>query len=162
MNDSQFKQAAGISAELAARWYPHITAAMSEFGITAPLDQACLLHKRDMISRIYCSEGKLHYSVEALKKTFGNALRLISAKCWGVLMVARWPPAAIANLVYGGRMGTKTPEMAGSIAGVGLSRLPVVTITTSAVMRWVLIYCWCTTAGAGRICCPIRSVVLCD
>ncbi|EIM5533587.1 glycoside hydrolase family 19 protein, partial [Salmonella enterica subsp. enterica] len=26
MNESQFKQAAGISAELAARWYPHIAA----------------------------------------------------------------------------------------------------------------------------------------
>lgn len=25
MNESQFQQAAGISAELAARWYPHIT-----------------------------------------------------------------------------------------------------------------------------------------
>ncbi|ECW1603535.1 glycoside hydrolase family 19 protein, partial [Salmonella enterica] len=25
MNLSQFQQAAGISAELAARWYPHIT-----------------------------------------------------------------------------------------------------------------------------------------
>ncbi|EAS3607766.1 glycoside hydrolase family 19 protein, partial [Salmonella enterica] len=24
MNESQFQQAAGISAELAARWYPHI------------------------------------------------------------------------------------------------------------------------------------------
>ncbi|EAA9556596.1 glycoside hydrolase family 19 protein, partial [Salmonella enterica] len=43
MNESQFQQAAGISAELAARWYPHITAAMSEFGITAPLDQAMFI-----------------------------------------------------------------------------------------------------------------------
>ncbi|MGK7630834.1 glycoside hydrolase family 19 protein, partial [Salmonella enterica] len=28
MNQSQFQQAAGISAGLSARWYPHITAAM--------------------------------------------------------------------------------------------------------------------------------------
>ncbi|EAB7628008.1 glycoside hydrolase family 19 protein, partial [Salmonella enterica subsp. enterica serovar Weltevreden] len=35
MNESQFQQAACISAGLSARWYPHITAAMSEFGITA-------------------------------------------------------------------------------------------------------------------------------
>ncbi|EBP3979605.1 glycoside hydrolase family 19 protein, partial [Salmonella enterica subsp. enterica] len=27
MNQSQFQQAAGISAGLSARWYPHITAA---------------------------------------------------------------------------------------------------------------------------------------
>ncbi|EAA7531746.1 TPA: glycoside hydrolase family 19 protein, partial [Salmonella enterica] len=31
MNQQQFQQAAGISAGLSARWYPHITAAMSEF-----------------------------------------------------------------------------------------------------------------------------------
>ncbi|EBV5496207.1 glycoside hydrolase family 19 protein, partial [Salmonella enterica subsp. enterica serovar Newport] len=43
MNESQFQQAACISAELAARWYPHIIAAMSEFGITAPLDQAMFI-----------------------------------------------------------------------------------------------------------------------
>ncbi|EAQ7980193.1 glycoside hydrolase family 19 protein, partial [Salmonella enterica] len=43
MNESQFQQAAGISAGLSARWYPHITAAMSEFGITAPLDQAMFI-----------------------------------------------------------------------------------------------------------------------
>ena len=32
MNKSQFQKAAGISAGLAARWFPHITAAMKEFG----------------------------------------------------------------------------------------------------------------------------------
>ncbi|EFT9355687.1 glycoside hydrolase family 19 protein, partial [Salmonella enterica] len=40
MNQQQFQQAAGISAGLSARWFPHIDVAMSEFGITAPLDQA--------------------------------------------------------------------------------------------------------------------------
>ncbi|MCH9964139.1 glycoside hydrolase family 19 protein, partial [Salmonella enterica] len=43
MNESQFQQAAGISAELAARWFPHIDAAMKEFGITAPADQAMFI-----------------------------------------------------------------------------------------------------------------------
>ncbi|SAA75659.1 lytic enzyme [Enterobacter hormaechei] len=38
MNQSQFQKAAGISAGLAARWFPHIDAAMKEYGITAPLD----------------------------------------------------------------------------------------------------------------------------
>ncbi|HHG6072164.1 glycoside hydrolase family 19 protein [Salmonella enterica] len=46
MNESQFQQAACISAGLSARWYPHITAAMSEFGITAPLDQASTLGRK--------------------------------------------------------------------------------------------------------------------
>ncbi|EOF6195311.1 phage holin family protein, partial [Salmonella enterica] len=43
MNQQQFQQAAGISAGLSARWFPHIGAAMSEFGITAPLDQAMFI-----------------------------------------------------------------------------------------------------------------------
>lgn len=43
MNQTQFQKAAGISAGLAARWYPHITAAMKDFGITAPLDQAMFI-----------------------------------------------------------------------------------------------------------------------
>ena len=43
MNQTQFQKAAGISAGLAARWFPHITAAMKEFGITAPLDQAMFI-----------------------------------------------------------------------------------------------------------------------
>ena len=43
MNQQQFQQAAGISAGLAARWFPHIDAAMKEFGITAPLDHAMFI-----------------------------------------------------------------------------------------------------------------------
>lgn len=43
MKQSQFQQAAGISAGLAARWFPHIDAAMKEFCITAPLDQAMFI-----------------------------------------------------------------------------------------------------------------------
>ncbi|MGI4578629.1 glycoside hydrolase family 19 protein, partial [Klebsiella pneumoniae] len=43
MNQTQFHKAAGISAGLAARWFAHITAAMKEFGITAPLDQAMFI-----------------------------------------------------------------------------------------------------------------------
>ncbi len=47
---------------------------MSEFGITAPLDQAMFVHKRDMNQR-FCSEG-FNYSVEALENTFGKRLTL--------------------------------------------------------------------------------------
>ncbi len=43
MNQSQFMQAAGISAGLSARWFPHIDAAMKEFGITAVNDQAMFI-----------------------------------------------------------------------------------------------------------------------
>ncbi|MFP4889142.1 glycoside hydrolase family 19 protein, partial [Enterobacter hormaechei] len=43
MDKAQFQKAAGISAGLAARWFPHIDAAMKEYGITAPLDQAMFI-----------------------------------------------------------------------------------------------------------------------
>ncbi|MFR3744403.1 MAG: glycoside hydrolase family 19 protein, partial [Escherichia sp.] len=37
MDINQFRRAAGINEQLAARWFPHITAAMKEFGIEAPV-----------------------------------------------------------------------------------------------------------------------------
>lgn len=43
MNQTQFQKAAGISAGLAARWFPHITAAMKEFGIISAIDRAMLI-----------------------------------------------------------------------------------------------------------------------
>lgn len=59
MNKSQFQKAAGISAGLAARWFPHIDAAMKEFGITAPLDQSDV-HCPDgtRVRRLYPAGGK--------------------------------------------------------------------------------------------------------
>jgi putative chitinase len=36
MDINQFQRAAGISDVLATRWFPHITAAMKEFGIDIP------------------------------------------------------------------------------------------------------------------------------
>lgn len=38
MNQSQFQKAAGLSAELAARWFQPVSDAMKEFGITKPVD----------------------------------------------------------------------------------------------------------------------------
>ena len=37
MNQSQFQKAAGLSAELAARWFQPVSDAMKEFGITKPV-----------------------------------------------------------------------------------------------------------------------------
>jgi predicted chitinase len=57
MNNHNSK-AAGISAGLAARWFPHIDAAMKEFGITAPLDQAMFIAQMGMSQRLYPAGGK--------------------------------------------------------------------------------------------------------
>ncbi|WP_347116198.1 glycoside hydrolase family 19 protein [Leclercia sp. S52] len=107
MNQAQFQKAAGLSAELAARWYPHIDAAMKEFGITAVNDRAMFIAQLGHESAGFTSlEENFNYSVDGLKKTFGK--RLISYQCEMLGRVdgkqtARQPQ--IANLVYGGRMG---------------------------------------------------------
>lgn len=43
MDINQFRRAAGITEQLAARWYPHITAAMKEFGVIDPQHQAMFI-----------------------------------------------------------------------------------------------------------------------
>ena len=43
MDIKQFRRAAGISEQLATRWYPHINVAMNEFCITKPDDQAMFI-----------------------------------------------------------------------------------------------------------------------
>ncbi|EAA4491224.1 glycoside hydrolase family 19 protein, partial [Salmonella enterica subsp. enterica] len=125
MNESQFQQAAGISARLSARWYPHIDAAMSEFGITAPLDQAMFIaqagHESAGFTRLVES---FNYSVEALKKTFGKRLTPYQCEMLGRIddrQVAHQPQ--IANLVYGGRMGNKDAGDGWKYRGRGLIQI---------------------------------------
>ncbi|MBE0148298.1 glycoside hydrolase family 19 protein, partial [Serratia fonticola] len=43
MTQNQFQRAAGISAELAARWYPHLVATFKEFNITKPVDHEMVI-----------------------------------------------------------------------------------------------------------------------
>ncbi|ELJ4793034.1 glycoside hydrolase family 19 protein [Salmonella enterica] len=125
MNESQFQQAAGISAELAARWYPHITAAMSEFGITAPLDQAMFIAQTGHESAGFTVlKESFNYSVGALKKTFGKRLTTYQYEMLGRVdgkQVAHQPQ--IANLVYGGRMGNKDAGDGWKYRGRGLIQI---------------------------------------
>lgn len=75
MNKSQFQKAAGISAGLAARWFPHIDAAMKEFGITAPLDQAMFIAQMGHESGGYKTlVESLNYAADRLVPTFGNTV----------------------------------------------------------------------------------------
>ena len=73
MNQSQFQKAAGLSAGLAARWFARIDAAMKEFGITAPLDQALFIaqmgHESGGYTRLVES---LNYTAENLVPNFGS------------------------------------------------------------------------------------------
>lgn len=113
MNPSQFRKAAGISAGLAARWFPHIDAAMKEFGIVAPLDQAMFIaqcgHESTSFTQLVES---FNYSVTGLAG-FVKAKRLTQeqANTLGRKTYEKVLPLerqrAIANLAYSNRYGNK-------------------------------------------------------
>jgi putative chitinase len=65
MNQTQFQKAAGISAGLAARWFPHITAAMKEFGIT-DYRSGNVHCSMGMKARVYPAGGEFNYSIAGL------------------------------------------------------------------------------------------------
>ncbi|MEH4266832.1 glycoside hydrolase family 19 protein [Klebsiella aerogenes] len=119
MNQSQFQKAAGIGAGLTARWFPHITAAMKEFGITAPLDQAMFIaqmgHESGSFTRLV---ENLNYAAESLVPTFGkHRITAQQAAALGRTATQSANQRAIANLVYGGEWGKK--NLGNQVAGDG-------------------------------------------
>ncbi|EOV6093216.1 glycoside hydrolase family 19 protein [Klebsiella aerogenes] len=119
MNQSQFQKAAGISAGLTARWFPHITAAMKEFGITAPLDQAMFIaqmgHESGGFTRLV---ENLNYAAESLVPTFGkHRITAQQAAALGRTATQSANQRAIANLVYGGEWGER--NLGNQVAGDG-------------------------------------------
>ena len=123
----QFRKAAVISDELAARWYPHLVAAMEEFGINTPKRQAYF------IAQIGTESGgftvvreSLNYSVAGLA-IFGKRLTAAQREQLGrkpgepALSQAR--QAAIANIVYGGRYGNNLSGDGWKYRGRGLKQV---------------------------------------
>ncbi|ECS7436826.1 glycoside hydrolase family 19 protein [Salmonella enterica] len=110
MNKSQFQAAAGISAELAARWFKPVSTAMVEFGITSADDQAMFIaqvgHESGGFS---CIIENLNYSVNGLLATFGKYFDAESAEKYGRTSEHPANQQAIANIVYANRMGNGYP-----------------------------------------------------
>ncbi|MFJ5503832.1 glycoside hydrolase family 19 protein [Pectobacterium carotovorum] len=125
MNQSQFQMAANISAELAARWYPVIKDTFDVYGITQPVAQAMFIaqvgHESAGFSHIVES---FNYSQNGLKATFGHRLSADQISMLGRQPGEKSVPlnrqAAIANLVYGGRMGNKAVGDGWNFRGRGL------------------------------------------
>lgn len=98
--DAQLAAAVQCPTARAARWLPHLVRAMSRFDINTRHRAACFLgqlgHESLGLSRI---EENLNYSVGRLTEVFPSHFTVDQAREY-----AR-NPEAIANRVYGGRMG---------------------------------------------------------
>lgn len=124
MNKSQFQKAAHISAELAARWFQPIDAAMVEFGITSIDDQAMFIAQVGHESGGFtCIVENLNYSVEGLKATFGKYFPGNTAEQYGRTATQPANQKAIANIVYAHRMGNVSENDGWNYRGRGLIQI---------------------------------------
>ncbi|HFI1660768.1 TPA: glycoside hydrolase family 19 protein [Escherichia coli] len=124
MNQSQFQQAAVISAGLAARWFQPITDAMKEFGIEKPADQAMFIaqvgHESAGFSALV---ENFNYTPAALLTRFGRRVTNYQASMLGRANGKPASQEAIANLVYSNRLGNKAAGDGWKYRGRGLIQI---------------------------------------
>ncbi|WP_407322200.1 glycoside hydrolase family 19 protein [Dickeya ananatis] len=128
MTKKQFQAAAGISVQVADRWYSHLAKTFTEFGITDALAQAMF------IAQVGHESGGWHdivesfnYSAQGLQATFGNRVTATDAvrlgRQPGEYSVPRLRQAQIANAVYGNRMGNINSGDGWDFRGRGLIQI---------------------------------------
>ncbi|SMB46719.1 conserved hypothetical protein [Serratia proteamaculans] len=121
MTQNDFQKAAGISAGLAARWYPHLIATFAEFAITKPAAQAMFIaqvgHESGGFTRTL---ENLNYTPQGLLSTFGKRISGYQADMLGRTAAHQANQEAIANLVYADRLGNKARGDGWKYRGRGL------------------------------------------
>lgn len=109
MDKTTFQKAAGISSALADRWWPHVDAALFEFGILLPHRVAAWISQVGHESKGFSALAEsFDYSVEGLVQTFDRLPRDLAAKLGrqpGERMVPIERQERIASIVYAGRYG---------------------------------------------------------
>jgi len=129
MNQTQFQKAAKLSAALATRWFPHITAALTKFGITKVDDVAMFIAQCGHESAGFTSISEsFDYSVQSLIREFvPNHMTMGQAKSLGRQPTEKDLPierqTAIANLAYHGRNGNKSAGDGWKYRGRGLIQI---------------------------------------
>lgn len=110
MDKSTFQKAAGINDALAERWWPHVDAALFEFGILLPHRVAAWIAQVGHESKGFSTLAEsFDYSVGGLLDTFDKRLSPALAKTLGRQAGERMVPLErqqrIASIVYAGRYG---------------------------------------------------------
>lgn len=109
MDQNHFQQAAGISPALATRWWPHVDAALFEFGILQPHRVAAWIAQVGHESKGFTSiDESFNYSMQGLIDTFGNRIVAHAGKLGrqpGEKVVPIERQQRIASIVYANRLG---------------------------------------------------------